>query len=120
VRHSFTKARVSIASALGFTLIELMVVMSLIVILATVGLVQYRQSIAYTKEAVLKDDLNKLRDAIDQYYAEAAPKVTPSTARRSQSSDERSGRSTTPPPHTSIVIGKGLTRAEPVALRAPR
>jgi general secretion pathway protein G len=54
----------------GFTLIELMVVMSLIVILATIGLVQYRQSIAYTKEAVLKDDLNKLRDAIDQYYAD--------------------------------------------------
>jgi general secretion pathway protein G len=54
----------------GFTLIELMVVMSLIVILATVGLVQYRQSITYTKEAVLKDDLNKLRDAIDQYYAD--------------------------------------------------
>jgi general secretion pathway protein G len=57
-------------SARGFTLIELMVVMSLIVILATVGLVQYRQSISYTKEAVLKDDLNKLRDAIDQYYAD--------------------------------------------------
>jgi general secretion pathway protein G len=54
----------------GFTLIELMVVMSLIVILATVGLVQYRQSITFTKEAVLKDDLNKLRDAIDQYYAD--------------------------------------------------
>jgi general secretion pathway protein G len=57
-------------AARGFTLIELMVVMSLIVILATVGLVQYRQSISYTKEAVLKDDLNKLRDAIDQYYAD--------------------------------------------------
>ena len=54
----------------GFTLIELMVVMSLIVILATIGLVQYRQSITYTKEAVLKDDLKKLRDAIDQYYAD--------------------------------------------------
>jgi general secretion pathway protein G len=56
--------------ARGFTMIELMVVMSLIVILATIGLVQYRQSIVYTKEAVLKDDLNKLRDAIDQYYAD--------------------------------------------------
>ena len=42
----------------------------MIVILATVGLVQYRQSITFTKEAVLKDDLNKLRDAIDQYYAD--------------------------------------------------
>ena len=54
----------------GFTLIELMVVMSLLVILATIGLVQYRQSIIYTKESVLKDDLFKMRDAIDQYYAD--------------------------------------------------
>lgn len=54
----------------GFTLIELMVVASLIVILATMGLVQYRQSIVRSKEAVLKEDLFRLRDAIDQYYAD--------------------------------------------------
>src|SRR4051812_8143260 len=54
----------------GFTIIELMVVMALIVVLATIGLTQYRQSIIYTKEAVLKDDLTKLREAIDQYYAD--------------------------------------------------
>ena len=54
----------------GFTLIELMVVMSLLVILASLGLVQYRQSIIHTNEAVLKDDLFKLRDALDQYYAD--------------------------------------------------
>lgn len=51
-------------------MIELMVVMSLIVILATMGLVQYRQSIVRSKEAVLKEDLFRLRDAIDQYYAD--------------------------------------------------
>jgi general secretion pathway protein G len=54
----------------GFTMIELMVVMSLIVILATMGLVQYRQSIVRSQEAVLKEDLFRLRDAIDQYYAD--------------------------------------------------
>jgi general secretion pathway protein G len=54
----------------GFTMIELMVVMSLIVILATMGLVQYRQSIVRSKEAVLKEDLFRIRDAIDQYYAD--------------------------------------------------
>ena len=54
----------------GFTLIELMVVMALIVTLATLGLVQYRQSIIYARESVLKDDLFKMRDAIDQYYAD--------------------------------------------------
>jgi general secretion pathway protein G len=51
-------------------MIELMVVMALIVILATIGMTQYRQSIQFTKEAVLKDDLFKMRDAIDQYYAD--------------------------------------------------
>ena len=54
----------------GFTLIELMVVMSLIIILSTLALVQYRQSVIRTREAVLKDDLFKMRDAIDQYYAD--------------------------------------------------
>jgi general secretion pathway protein G len=54
----------------GFTLIELMVVISLLVILASMGLVQYRQSIVRSKEAVLKEDLFRMRDAIDQYYAD--------------------------------------------------
>ena len=54
----------------GFTLAELMVVMALIVTLATMGLVQYRQSVVRSKEAVLKEDLFRLRDALDQYYAD--------------------------------------------------
>ena len=54
----------------GFTLIELLVVLSLIVILASVGLAQYKNSVVYTKEAVLKDDLFKMNEAIDQYYAD--------------------------------------------------
>jgi general secretion pathway protein G len=57
-------------SARGFTLVELMVVMTLIVILATIGMSQYRQSVQFTRESVLKDDLFKMRDAIDQYYAD--------------------------------------------------
>ncbi len=57
-------------SARGFTLIELMVVMTIIVTLATIAMVQYRQSVQLAREAVLKDDLFKLRDAIDQYYAD--------------------------------------------------
>jgi general secretion pathway protein G len=54
----------------GFTLIELMVVMTIIVTLATVGMVQYRQSVTFAKESVLRDQLFALRDAIDQYYAD--------------------------------------------------
>lgn len=54
----------------GFTLIELMIVMLLIVILAGLSAVQYRNSIRTTKEAALRSDLFLMRDAIDQYYAD--------------------------------------------------
>jgi general secretion pathway protein G len=54
----------------GWTLIELLIVISLIMVLASMGLVQYRNSVTAAREAVLKDDLFKLRDAIDQYYAD--------------------------------------------------
>jgi general secretion pathway protein G len=57
-------------SARGFTLIELMVVMSILVTLATVALVQYRTSVLVARESVLKDDLFKMKEAIDQYYAD--------------------------------------------------
>ncbi len=54
----------------GFTMIELLVVVSIIVILATMGMTQYRTSVIYSRESVLKEDLFRLRDAIDQYYAD--------------------------------------------------
>jgi general secretion pathway protein G len=54
----------------GFTLIELLVVLSIMVILASIGLAQYRNSIVRANEAVLKEDLFRMRDAIDQYYAD--------------------------------------------------
>ena len=56
----------------GFTLIELLVVFSLIIILATMGMAQYRSSVIRAREAVLKEDLFRMRDAIDQYYADKA------------------------------------------------
>jgi general secretion pathway protein G len=54
----------------GFTLDELLIVISLISNLAAMGLVQYRNSVTSTKEGVLKTDLFRMRDAIDQYYAD--------------------------------------------------
>jgi general secretion pathway protein G len=54
----------------GFTMIELLIVVSLIVILTTMGMTQYRHSVIYAREGVLKEDLFRLRDAIDQYYAD--------------------------------------------------
>jgi general secretion pathway protein G len=56
----------------GFTLIELMVVVALIAVLAGMGVVQYRHAVVRTQEAVLREDLFRMRDAIDQYYADKA------------------------------------------------
>jgi general secretion pathway protein G len=60
----------SARSPRGFTLIELMVVMAIIVILAGIGVALYTNSVTRSKEAVLKEDLFRMRDAIDQYYAD--------------------------------------------------
>ena len=54
----------------GFTLIELLVVIALVSILAGMGVVQYRNSVQSAKEATLKTDLFRMRDAIDQYFAD--------------------------------------------------
>ena len=56
----------------GFTLIELLIVIALISILATMGVVQYRNSVQSAKEATLRTDLFRMRDAIDQYFADKA------------------------------------------------
>jgi len=56
----------------GFTMIELLVVVSLIVILASMGMTQYRSSVVHAREATLREDLFRMRDAIDQYYADKA------------------------------------------------
>lgn len=54
----------------GFTMVELLIVISMIVILASMGLAQYRNSVIRAQEATLKEDLFRMRDAIDQYYAD--------------------------------------------------
>src|SRR5664279_3262098 len=51
----------------GFTLIELMVVISIIVILMSVAIPRYQVSILRARETVLRDDLYTLRSVIDQY-----------------------------------------------------
>jgi general secretion pathway protein G len=51
----------------GFTLIELMIVISLVLILITVAVPIYKQSILRAKESVLRQDLFTLRQVIDQY-----------------------------------------------------
>jgi general secretion pathway protein G len=54
----------------GFTLIEVLIVVTLVVILASIAMPTYQNSVHRSREAVLREDLYRMRDAIDQYYAD--------------------------------------------------
>ncbi len=51
----------------GFTLIELLVVMAIISILATLAVPYFAAAVKHAREAVLKEDLQTMRMAIDSY-----------------------------------------------------
>ena len=57
-------------SSRGFTIIELLIVMTIIIVLASMGMVGYRNSVRRSEEAVLKENLFRMRDAMDQFYAD--------------------------------------------------
>ena len=61
----------------GFTMLELVIVMTIIVILAAVGVLNYQKLQLHARETVLKQDLKDMRKAIDQFAAdkEALPKA---------------------------------------------
>lgn len=67
-RPFHTRARA--AAAAGFTLIELIIVTTLIVVLSSIAMVSYQNSVTRAREAVLKEDLFRMRDAIDRSYAD--------------------------------------------------
>ncbi|MGC9949933.1 MAG: prepilin-type N-terminal cleavage/methylation domain-containing protein [Bryobacteraceae bacterium] len=51
----------------GFTMVELMIVMAIIVILVSLAIPQYQKAIVRAKESVLKNNLFTLRNVIDEY-----------------------------------------------------
>jgi len=61
---------VSVRTRAGFTLIELLVVMAIIAVLLTLAVPRYFGSLDRSKEAVLREDLFQLRDAIGKYYGD--------------------------------------------------
>jgi general secretion pathway protein G len=63
-RRKFRRSRLKAA---GFTLIELMIVISMILILMSVAIPLYNQSITRAREAVLRQNLFTMRSVIDQF-----------------------------------------------------
>ena len=62
--------RLSPARQRGFTLMELLVVMTIMALLATVGLAGYRYKVQVAREAVLKENLFQINHALEQYRAD--------------------------------------------------
>jgi len=54
----------------GFTFVELMVVLAIIAVLLTIALPRYFSGLERAQEAVLKEDLFTMREAIDDYYVD--------------------------------------------------
>jgi general secretion pathway protein G len=54
----------------GFTLLELMVVLALIMTLSAIAFATYQNTVQRGREAVLRENLFRIRDSLDQYYAD--------------------------------------------------
>jgi general secretion pathway protein G len=54
----------------GFTLIEMLIVVALVGIVATLAMPSYRHATLKAREAVLREDLWTFRDVIDQFYTD--------------------------------------------------
>jgi len=69
--------RNTVSGKRGFTLLELMIVITIIAILASIAVPMYQAVVLRSKETVLKNNLYELRTTIDQYTADKkkAPKA---------------------------------------------
>ena len=64
------KSKIQNLKSKGFTLLELMIVISILVILALIAMAQYNKTVQAAKEATLREDLFTMRKMIDQYGAD--------------------------------------------------
>jgi|SRR5512135_79793 general secretion pathway protein G len=70
MERSIATGESGIDSSRGFTLLELMIVVSIVGILATIAAPTYQKSVVKAREAVLRQDLFTLRDVLDQHRAD--------------------------------------------------
>lgn len=60
----------SLSGQAGFSLLELLIAMFILIILLSVALPTYQRSVQHARETVLKENLFQMRRAIDQYTAD--------------------------------------------------
>ena len=68
--RSMRRGSTSVSGRRGFTLIEILIVISIIGILITLAQPSFHRAVTAAREATLKEDLFVLRDVIDQFYAD--------------------------------------------------
>src|SRR6266581_2607540 len=64
--RTFVRRRTS-SNACGFTMLELMIVISIIIILMAVAIPNYNRTVIQSRESVLRSNLSTLRSVISQY-----------------------------------------------------
>jgi general secretion pathway protein G len=70
MEQSIEIGKCGVRGAHGFTLLELMIVVTIIGILATLAVPSYQSSVVKAKEAALRQDLSTFRDVLDQHKAD--------------------------------------------------
>lgn len=70
MEQSIETGKRGVRGAHGFTLLELMIVVTIIGILATLAVPSYQSSVVKAKEAALRQDLSTFRDVLDQHKAD--------------------------------------------------
>lgn len=69
-RETVRNSKFATRNSSGFTLLELVIVMTIMVILAAVGVTSYQHIQLKAKETILKQDLQTMRKKIDEYAAD--------------------------------------------------